>query len=391
MIFYVRILLQEKLLIQQKHTCKKCKNPFSPQKGLLSYCSLACRNSRTFSTTSRTKTSLSLKRYFTESDPSDISVWKNNVILGVSNFNKNKTRRIKTNNLIANKPWSELSFNQKKKQVILDQHNSCFSCRDAGDEASLYINFSDQNRDNFTRDNLTAHCHSCYRSILMANRALRSKKIICSYEMMIKNGKTLSCFDAKHPEEERKWAFLEDAVAWIKAAGIESKDEWIKYSRNKKLKNNIPLNIPKDIQSAYKPAFEKFGWPIIFGRVGRYSKKFLPYEEAQVWAKNLNIKSSNDWFDYRKKHKEKIPDTIPSNPSRIYKDWKFRGGWNGFLLNSSSLKNSFSSIELCLKKIFNEIFQSKDDILIVKGPKGGRMPLDMVSHKHKLALDYDGF
>ncbi len=42
-------------------TCKKCGNDFEPSKGLVSYCSLKCRNSRTFSEESKLKKSVANK------------------------------------------------------------------------------------------------------------------------------------------------------------------------------------------------------------------------------------------------------------------------------------------------------------------------------------------
>jgi len=41
--------------------CKKCGNEFEPSKGLVSYCSLRCRNSRSFSEASRLKKSIANK------------------------------------------------------------------------------------------------------------------------------------------------------------------------------------------------------------------------------------------------------------------------------------------------------------------------------------------
>ena len=42
-------------------TCKKCGNEFEPSKGLVSYCSLKCRNSRTFSEEAKLKKSVANK------------------------------------------------------------------------------------------------------------------------------------------------------------------------------------------------------------------------------------------------------------------------------------------------------------------------------------------
>lgn len=42
-------------------TCKKCSTDFEPSKGLVSYCSLQCRNSRTFSAEAKLKKSIANK------------------------------------------------------------------------------------------------------------------------------------------------------------------------------------------------------------------------------------------------------------------------------------------------------------------------------------------
>lgn len=42
--------------------CKKCGNEFQPQKGLISYCSLECRNSRNWSESDKLKKSISAKK-----------------------------------------------------------------------------------------------------------------------------------------------------------------------------------------------------------------------------------------------------------------------------------------------------------------------------------------
>ena len=42
--------------------CKKCGSEFQPQKGLISYCSLECRNSRSWSESDKLKKSISAKK-----------------------------------------------------------------------------------------------------------------------------------------------------------------------------------------------------------------------------------------------------------------------------------------------------------------------------------------
>lgn len=374
--------------------CKKCQASFTPSKGLLSFCSLACRNSREFSEDAKLKKSSAQKDHHN-------NLTEEQKVLRRQKISHGLTKVVDSGGREGG------GFKKKTHQIVKEQGFKCFSCQILiSSEPFLkpypYITFKDQNRKNHTSENMVGHCKVCYRKALMDARSLKSKKIHCSYEMMKENGKTLSCFDATHPNnKERRWLCLEDVVAWAKSHGINGQKEWAAYWGDKANLNSIPNKIPRDINGAYAPAFKKMGWGEVFGTGNKKCTKdspkngddgvvFCSYEEAQSWAQEENIKSAIDWEVYRKTNKDTMRKDIPSNPNKSYPEWKMRGGWNGFLLNSKPNKKSFSSIELCLKKVFHDIFQSDQDTLSVKGPKGGTMPLDMVSHKYMLAIDYDG-
>ena len=57
----------------------------------------------------------------------------------------------------------------------------------------------------------------------------------------------------------------------------------------------------------------------------RYSRRnFLSFEDAREVARAFGIKSVREWEDYARA--AKLPNNIPSVPSKKYKD----EGWNGW-------------------------------------------------------------
>lgn len=59
-------------------------------------------------------------------------------------------------------------------------------------------------------------------------------------------------------------------------------------------------------------------------------KDFLPYEEAAAWARSMGIKSFSEWAKMLTPPSIR-PDNIPSNPNQVYREFKEKKGWGGFL------------------------------------------------------------
>jgi hypothetical protein len=143
--------------------CKKCGSDFEPKKGLFDYCSLKCRNSRTWSDEDKMKKSESAKK----------SERLKEVLVQLRVFNK-QTENYKKNIEKIKKTWDDklmkedfnlLSFERLKKRVLIEQNNKCNHC---GIETwnnkplILELEHKDGNNKNNLRDNLEAICPNCH-------------------------------------------------------------------------------------------------------------------------------------------------------------------------------------------------------------------------------------
>lgn len=101
--------------------CKKCNKEFEPSKGLINYCSLECRNSRTWTDEDKKKKSIanSGKKLSEEhkknisiglrlmlADPEKLELYKKNFTRNPSNFYWSPERREKLSNSLKGRPVS---------------------------------------------------------------------------------------------------------------------------------------------------------------------------------------------------------------------------------------------------------------------------------------------
>jgi superfamily II DNA or RNA helicase len=129
---------------------------------------------------------------------------------------------------------------------------------------------------------------------------------------------------------------FEEARAFVRSLGIKSGTQWEIYCRD-----GIP-GIPKKPESIPATAERSYadkGWQgwgdwLGTGTVANYNKKFIPFEEARAFARDLGLKSFKEWNMYCKGGIPNLPpkpDSIPQSPNRTYaKDgWISMGDWIG--------------------------------------------------------------
>lgn len=109
--------------------CKKCGKEFEPQKGLKSYCSMSCRNSRTWNEEDKKKKRESAKK----SDLVKKSIEKAHKVnldpeLMVSIAKKRK-ETVKSKIMEAD--FDSLSFERLRKRIIYEQHETCNHCKNS--------------------------------------------------------------------------------------------------------------------------------------------------------------------------------------------------------------------------------------------------------------------
>ena len=67
-------------------------------------------------------------------------------------------------------------------------------------------------------------------------------------------------------------------------------------------------------------------WIGTFSQSNRF-RKWMPFEDARDFVRNLGLKSSREWREYISTGKK--PSNIPSNPNQIYKEFQGIGDWLG--------------------------------------------------------------
>jgi hypothetical protein len=138
--------------------CKKCGNNFEPSKGLINYCTLECRNSRSWSEEDKKKKSISAKSSekvkISNSDrPQDF--W----------IKISETRKENHKKQILESEYSDLSFESLRFRILYEQHNKCNSCgldKWLGNDIILELEHKDGDNKNNNRENLEMICPNCH-------------------------------------------------------------------------------------------------------------------------------------------------------------------------------------------------------------------------------------
>jgi superfamily II DNA or RNA helicase len=118
----------------------------------------------------------------------------------------------------------------------------------------------------------------------------------------------------------KNWIPFEEARKYARGLKLKRVAEWTALAKNKKL----PQNIPATPVTVYQT--EWTNWCDFLGN--RPRRDFLPFQKARKVARSLKIKNRAEWM--RRSKAGKIPENLPINPKRVYKEWK---GWHDFLGN----------------------------------------------------------
>ena len=89
-------------------------------------------------------------------------------------------------------------------------------------------------------------------------------------------------------------------------------------------------------------------------------KVFLSFKKARKFVRELKLKNTTAWNEYRKSGNK--PDNIPSTPNTVYKkEWKGIPDWlgNG---NLSNTRRDYFSYEQCSKLIQKNNISTRETI-----------------------------
>jgi len=120
----------------------------------------------------------------------------------------------------------------------------------------------------------------------------------------------------------KDWRSFEEARAFVQNLDLKSSRQWLEFCKSRKRPEDIPAN-PNNI-------YKDRGWEGWGDWLGTgLTRNWRSFEEARVFARSLNLKSSREWKELRKSGK--LPENIPAKPDGVYKDkgWENWGDWLG--------------------------------------------------------------
>lgn len=152
--------------------CKKCNNNFIPEKGLINYCSLKCRNSRSWSYEDKLKKSISAKSSEKAKSANKVLIHQNKIkydnklkLLPEDWLLLNEIRIEKRRKQILEANYTDLRFEQLRERIIYEQNNKCNSCGRnewLGQKMPLELEHKDGNHFNNERNNIEMLCPNCH-------------------------------------------------------------------------------------------------------------------------------------------------------------------------------------------------------------------------------------
>ena len=144
------------------NNCRKCDKKFVPKKGTINYCSLSCRNTRSFSAQTKEKKSCITKRKWLEGSYSLID-W--------NKANGSEEKRFKQLESWKKKAYDRLFNGEKlhiqtlRKILIVDVENCCELCNTSkwlDNPITLEVHHIDGNNKNNELQNLQILCPNCH-------------------------------------------------------------------------------------------------------------------------------------------------------------------------------------------------------------------------------------
>lgn len=140
---------------------QKCNNEHNGEFGSGKFCSRSCANSRSFDSNSRLLKSKANQLYFRKN-----GYWGFQTKKGESQPQEQTEKCIRTwNSKILDSDWESLSYERKRKRVILEQSGECYDCKLSewkGCKLTLELEHINGNHLDNSRENLKAICPNCH-------------------------------------------------------------------------------------------------------------------------------------------------------------------------------------------------------------------------------------
>ena len=181
------------------------------------------------------------------------------------------------------------------------------------------------------------------------------------------------CSASDESSGDIEWRDFEEARAFARSLGLESRKDWVEWCMNKERPRGIPLD-PALVYGGEGGPWK--GWPDFLGYElqGRGSRwwGWRSFEEVRRFVWTLGLKSAKEWEEWSKSGDR--PDDIPSHPDRVYDE----EGWLSW--------PDFLGYDLVVWRIFEEArdYARNLDFKSTKEwyewSKSGERPQDIPSH-----------
>jgi len=177
---------------------------------------------------------------------------------------------------------------------------------------------------------------------------------------------------------KKQYRSFESARKFVRSFKFENINEYNKWFSKTK-----PIDIPLHPQKTFPIEFQKNGkwgdW-LGTGTIASKDMVFLSFKEARKFVRELKLKNTTAWNEYRKSGNK--PDNIPSTPNTVYKkEWKGIPDWlgNGNLSNKGRIYLTYDECQKFVQK--NNITSQID---WEKFGKLGKRPNNIPSHPDRV-------
>jgi hypothetical protein len=177
-------------------------------------------------------------------------------------------------------------------------------------------------------------------------------------------------------DQLRQYRSFKDARAFVRRLGLKSSTEWFDYGKCGKK--------PADIPAYPGLVYEKSGWAgygdwLGTGTTAPQLREYRSFKKARAFARNLGLKSRDEWYDYCKSGKK--PADIPANPHTTYAEagWSGMGDWLGTGTIASHLREyrSFKDARAFVRRL-----DLKSQTEWKEYCKSGKKPADIPARPH---------
>jgi len=141
---------------------------------------------------------------------------------------------------------------------------------------------------------------------------------------------------------DRIYRPFEEARKFARRLNLKTQKEWFEFTKSDRMPHDIPV---APLQTYKNKGWKSMGDWLGTGYIATFSRKYRSFEEAREFARNRNLKTQKEWFEFTKSG-QKPPD-IPTSPVQVYKNkgWLNWGDW----LGTGSIAN------------FNKVYRSFED------------------------------